>query len=169
MKFALLLLLAATAAGSIVLTDDVFQIPPGEWRWVRFEIRQRPATVECRLEAVGGGEVRAELVNRTELERIHERKQHDALASTDPARTGSLSQYIDQAGEYAVVVENAGEQPAAVRLNVALDFTAPPPVSRSLSPTRRLTVILVSFAMFFAIVTVSARALLRAMKQSNGA
>ena len=165
MKLALLFLLSATSASSVVLTDDVFQIPAEEWRWIRFDIRQRSATVDCHFDTVGGGDARAELVSRSELERIREHKQHDALASTDPGRQGALSHYIDEAGEYAVVIENAGERPAAVHLNVALDFAAPRPVSRSLSPERRLTVILVSFAMFFAIVTLSARALLRAMKR----
>ncbi|HEY3839279.1 MAG TPA: hypothetical protein VGL72_22055 [Bryobacteraceae bacterium] len=164
MKLALLFLLSTAAASSVVLTDDVFQIPADEWRWVRFDVRQRAATVACRFETVGGGEARAELVSRSELERFREHKQHDALASTDPGHQGTLSHYIDEAGEYAVVIENAGERPAAVHLNVGLDFAAPRPVSRSLSPERQLTVIVVSFAMFFAIVTFSARALLRAMK-----
>ena len=164
MNFALLLLLAAS--GSIVLTDDVYQIPAGGWRWVRFEIHQRPATVECRFETVGGGEAHAELVSRPELELIHQHKIHDALASTDTARTGAFSQYIRDPDEYAVVIENPGSSPVAARLTVALSFGPPrQPASRYLSRDRRLTVILVSFVMFFAIVSFSARALLRAMKK----
>ncbi len=164
MKFALLLLLAAS--GSAVLTDEVYQIPAGEWRWVRFEIGHRPATAECRVEAAGSGEVRTELVSRPDLELIREHKIHDALASTDAARSAAFQQYIGEPGEYAVVVENPGESPVAVHLTVALSFGASgQPASRYLSRDRRLTVIVVSFAMFFAIVTFSARALLRAMKK----
>jgi hypothetical protein len=52
-----------------------------------------------------------------------------------------------------------------VRLLVSEDFSGPPVVTaRYLSPGRRLTVIVVSFAFFFAIVSFSARKLLRAMK-----
>jgi len=165
MNFALLLLLAANA--SVVLTDDVYQIPAGGWRWVRFEIRHQPATVECRFETLGGGEARTELVSRPDLELIHRHKIHDALASTDTARTDGFSQYIRDPDEYAVVIENPGSSPVAARLKVALSFGAPrQPAARYLSRDRRLTVILVSFVMFFAIVTFSARALLRAMKKA---
>ena len=164
MKFALLLLLAASTPA--VLTDDVYQIPAGGWRWVRFEIGHRPAAVECRFETVGGGEVRAELVSREDLELVREHKIHDTLASTDTARKDAFSQFVREPGEYAVVIENPGSGPVAAHLTVALSFgAAGQPVSRYLSCDRRLTVILVSFAMFFAIVTLSARALLRAMKK----
>jgi len=165
MRIALFLLLAMPVFGAAVLTDDVYQLPPGEWRWVPFEIRQRPATVECRFESAGGGEVFAELVSRAELELIRQRKHHDSLALTDTGSTGSISRYIAEAGEYAVVIQNEGKQTITVHLNVALAFGTPQPVSRYLSPERRLTVILVSFATFFTIVTFSARALLRAMKR----
>jgi hypothetical protein len=165
MKFAVLLLLAAQAFGSAVLTDDVYQLPAGEWRWVPFEIHRRPVTAECHFEAVGGGEARAELVTRSDIELIWKHKQHDALAFSGSGRTGGFSHYLEDPGEYAVVVENEGSQPVAVHLNVALSFGTPKPVSRYLSPTRQLTVILVSFVMFFGIVTFSARALLKAMKR----
>jgi len=161
MKLALLLLLAASRP--VVLTDDVYQIPAREWRWVRFEISHHPANVECRFETVGSGEAHAELVSRADLDLIHEHKIHDALASTDIARTDSFSQYIGDPGEYAVVIENPGSSPVAARLTVALSFGQP--ASRYLTRERRLTVILVSSIMFFAIVTFSARALLRAIKR----
>jgi hypothetical protein len=159
------LLVATSAFGSAVLTDDVYQLPAGDWRWVRFEIRQRPATAECRFEALGGGDVRAELVSRPELELFKEHRRHDALASTEPRNAGAISQYIEEPGEYAVIIENTDSHAVAIHLNVSLSFGVAKPVSRFLSPARRLTVILVSFAMFLAIVTFSARALLRAMKR----
>jgi hypothetical protein len=176
MKLALYLLLGASflwlarpasllaAPGAAVLTDDVYQLPAGEWRWVRFEIRHRPATAQCHFETTGG-EVHAELISRPDLELFREHKQHDTLALTDTQKAGAFNHYIQDPGEYAVVVQNPGSQPVAVHLTVALSFGAAGPESRYLSPSRRLTVILVSFAMFFAIVSFSARALLRAMKR----
>ena len=161
MKLALLLLLAASRP--VVLTDDVYQIPAGEWRWVRFEIRHQPATVQCSFETVGSGEALAELVSRPDLELIREHKSHDALSATDTARSDTFSQYVGEPGEYAVVIENPGKTPVAARLAVSLSFGQP--AARYLSRDRRLTVILISSAMFFAIVTFSARALLRAMKR----
>jgi hypothetical protein len=164
-KFALLFLAAAAAFGSAVLTDDVYQLPAGEWRWVRFEIRQRPATLDCRFEVVGGGTARAELVSRADLELIRQHKHHDVLAATERLRAAALTQLIQEPGEYAVVIENGESQPVAVHLSVGLTFGSAKPISRYLSPQRRLTVILVSFATFFAIVTYSTRVLLRAIRR----
>jgi hypothetical protein len=165
MKLALLLLLSSSAFGAAVLTDDVYQIPGGAWRFVSFEIRQRPATVQCRYDAAAGDEVSAELVNQSELELIRQRKFHDSLASADSLPSGVFRQYLGEAGQYAVVIQNGGKRTVAVHLRVALDFGASRPVTKYLSPERRLAVILVSCASFFAIVTFSARALLKAMKR----
>jgi hypothetical protein len=170
-KRAILLLLAAStlaaAPGAAILTDDVYQLEPGDWRWIRFDIRQRPATVVCNFETVGAqGPVRAELVSRRDLERIRQRKSHDPIAETPIHSSGVLNRYIQDPGEYAALIENKGTRPMTVHLVVSLSFTPPKPVARTLTPTRRLSVILISFVSFFAIVTFSARALLRAMKRS---
>jgi hypothetical protein len=160
-------LLMSPAFGAAVLTDDVHQLPPNEWRWVRFESHHRPATVECHFDTIGEGEAHAELVTRADLELFRDRKHHDAIATTDKLPSANFNQYLEESGEYAVVIENATDRPISVHLRVGLSFGTPKPVSRYLSPSRRLTVILVSFAMFFTIVTFSARALLKAMKKPN--
>jgi hypothetical protein len=170
-KRAILLLLAAsslvTAAGTAVLADDTYQLPPGDWRWIRFEIRhQRPATASCRFDTIGkAGSVRAELVSRRDLDLFKQRKSHGALAQTSSTRSGAINRYLEEPGEYAVIIENKDSSPADVHLVLSLSFAPPRPTARTLSPTRRLTVILVSFAMFFTIVTISARALLKAMRR----
>lgn len=156
--------LLQAASGPAILTDDAYDLPPGEWRWVRFEIRHRPATVECSFGSAAG-EVHAELVNRPDLELFREHRRHDTLAYTDNLRAGGFHHYIEEPGQYAVVIENPGKEQVRVHLKVALSFGPPRPVSRYLSPTRRFTVILVSFVAFFAIVTFSTRALLRSMKR----
>ena len=61
-------------------------------------------------------------------------------------------------------VGRTGHSDVQVHLNVALTFGAAKPPTRYLSSTRRLTVVLLSFAGFFAIVTFSTRALMKAMK-----
>jgi hypothetical protein len=54
-----------------------------------------------------------------------------------------------------------------VRLKISLDFAPRPqgPEVTRLSPRRQLTVILISFAVFFAIVSYSARRLLGAIRR----
>jgi hypothetical protein len=168
MRFALLLLLLATPlaadSGSAVLTDDVYQLPAGEWRWVPFDTQQKPVMLACHYLAMPGSEVHAELVSRSELPLIQRHTFHDTLDSTDSGRDGAFSRLIREPGEYAVVIENDGKRPAVTRLTVTMSFRpALPPEARFLSKQRQLTVILVSFGLFFAVVTVSARALWKAM------
>ena len=155
-----------SAAGPVVLTDDVYQLAPGDWRWVRFDIRQRAATAICGFQSTGGGQVRAEIVNRSELDAVRQRKPHEALAQFGPAGAGYIRHLIQDPGEYAAVIENKDSHPIAVHITVALDLAPPRSAARTLSPTRRLTVIIVSFVCFFAIVSLSARALLRAMRRT---
>jgi hypothetical protein len=63
------------------------------------------------------------------------------------------------------VVDNRDARPAAVHLRISLEFGASPgPAVTRLSSRRQLTVILISFAVFFGIVTFSARRLWRAIK-----
>jgi len=148
------------AGAPAVLTDDVVQLPAEGWRWVRFQIRQRPAVVEAWFQTVGGGSVHAELIGVEELELLREGKVHDTLASTDTLEEAGFSRLVREPGEYAVVVQNPGSSPT-----VRLDFRAAmTPVARYLPPERRLMVILISCGVFFAIVGLSARALLRAIR-----
>jgi hypothetical protein len=153
----------AQAFGAIVLRDNDDQIDPGKPQWVRFEITQRPGTVRCQFQAMEGGKLRAELFRQSELEAIGAPERYSPLAKTDSMPTGGFSQYLEQPGYYVVMIENTGDRPVNMHWNVVLAVGAKRPVSRYLSPERRLTVILVSFISFFAIVTFSARALLRAM------
>ena len=60
-----------------------------------------------------------------------------------------------------VAIENRGPQPVRVRLRVFLEQ----PRVRYLSRGRQLAVILISFGVFFAIVSLSARKLMRSIKR----
>src|SRR5207253_3020817 len=93
---------------------------------------------------------------------------HPVLEMTPLARTGGIRHRVRVAGNYVIVVDNRMEKsrPADVHLRVALDFgPAPgPPVTR-LSPGRQLAVIVISFAVFFAIVSYASRRLLRGIRR----
>jgi hypothetical protein len=165
LALALLLLGAATR---VELVDEVYTIPPAEWRYVQVQLRQTPVAVNCNFQVISkDAQVRVALLNRGDLERLRADQPHGFLAATQPASEGTLYYRLQRAGEYAVVVDNrALHTPVRVHLKVALDFSGgPEPAVRTLSPQRRLAVILISFAIFFGIVTWSARKLLRAAKQ----
>ena len=164
----LLAALFVPTSQQVVLTDDVYSVPAGEWRYVEFVVSQQPAAVRCDLDLVSGGPagVRVELLDRSNLELYTNRKPHQFLAAAAVASQTLILQAFHSPGTYAVaMINNAGHQ-ARVRLHLAMDFSGIGQTAGAsyLSPQRRLTVILLSFAAFFAMVTFSARKLLRAIK-----
>lgn len=162
------LCLACPLLGStrVELVDEVYTIPPAEWRYVQVELKQTPVAVHCDFQVLAkGAPVRVALLSRTDLERLRADQPHGFLAATPPESGGAFTYGLHRPGEYAVVVDNrALHAPVRVHLRISLDFSdRPAGGAGSLSPQRRLAVILISFAVFFGIVTWSARKLLRAI------
>ena len=145
------------------------RIEPGDFRWVPFTVRKTPSEVECHFEVVRGGpSVHVELLPMSEFRLFSRGREHDTLALTPKGRTGEFRRIVDVRGQYAVVVENApGAPPATVLLRVETNLNPGADVARTLSPARRLTVIMISFAFFFATVAWSGRKLVRAMRASH--
>jgi hypothetical protein len=100
-----------------------------------------------------------------DLERLREGQPHGVIAVTPIAASGHFSHYVSVPDDYAIVVKNRAAKPSAVHLRISLEFGGRPgPVVTLLSAQRRLAVILISFGVFFGIVTFSARRLWRAVK-----
>ncbi|MGB7762177.1 MAG: hypothetical protein WBL61_20255 [Bryobacteraceae bacterium] len=162
-----MLALALGPAGELV--NQVFTIPADDWRYVDLDIGQRPALVEAEYEVRSGSDqVRLAVMRREDLEHLREDLAHGVVEATEPGRSGKLACEVRPPGEYVVVVDNrrGDGRSAVVRLRIRLD---PSPfagaIPARISPRRRLTVILVSFAAFFAIVTWSGRKLLPAVRR----
>lgn len=165
---ACLVLLAASTG--VELVDEVYQIPPAEWKYVEVNLRQHPALVIASYQVRSGSEsVRLALMTRADLERLREDLPHGVLAVTALGKAGAFAFQVREPGDYVLIVDNRSSKlkPAAVYLHIALDFarTSGPDVIR-LAPRRQLTVIVLAFAFFFAVVTYSARKLLRSAKKS---
>jgi hypothetical protein len=161
------LLLLAAASSRVELVNEVYRIPAGEWRYVELGLNQKPAYVTARFEALEGSrQVRLALLRTADLERLRNGQPHGVMAVTESAGSGRLEYPVEQPGDYAILVDNSTGQGATIRLNVSLDFsgTHGAGITR-LSPRRQLTVILVSFAVFFGIVGWSTRRLLRAIRR----
>jgi hypothetical protein len=165
---AILTLLLLLAGSRVELVDEVYSIPPSKWRFVPVELKQMPVAVHSDFQVIAStAQVRVALLSHEDLERLNADQPHGFLAASQPATVGSLTYRLQRPGEYAVVVDNRGlEAPVRVHLRVWLDFSrgAAPGVGY-LSRERRLAVILISFAVFFAIVTWSARKLLHATRR----
>jgi hypothetical protein len=159
-----ILLLAAPA--SVELVDEVYQIPANEWRYVEIGLKQQPALVSASFQVLAGSEqARIALMRREDLEKLRDNQPHGILTVTPLASSGKFSYYVPWPADYAVVVDNRAAQPASVHLRIWLDFGGRQDGEATrVSRGRQLAVILISFAVFFGIVTWSARRLLRAIK-----
>jgi hypothetical protein len=157
------LLLAATRVG---VTDEVYQIAARpQWRFVPISLKQRPALVEARFEVISGPQnVRLALLRSEDIEKLLAEAPHSVLDVTAEGGAGELSYPIREPGDYGLVIDNGSRAPVSVRVQVWLDFGKRGPAVVRLSPERQLTVILISFAVFFGIVSWSARRLLRAVR-----
>jgi hypothetical protein len=162
--FALLCMLVPAFASAQELVDRVYTIPADDWRYVDLGIGQRPALVEAEYEVrAGSDQVRLAVMRRDDLEHLREGLAHGVVEATEPGRSGKVECQVRPPSEYVVVIDNrmGDGRAAAVRLRIRLEFPpATGAIPERLSPQRRLTVILVSFAAFFAIVTWSGRKLL---------
>jgi len=157
-----ILLLAAST--NVQLVDEVYRIPASDWRWVPVSLRQQPALISARYQSHGEStEVRLKLIRRADLEKGRDAR---ALSGTNFGSGGHLLYQVITPDDYVIVVENDGQAPAEVLLRIDLNFSRAGPRVTKLSPRRQLTVIGISFAVFFGIVTWTARKLLRAVRRS---
>lgn len=166
-KLPLLLLLLLPAALGAQEPAQSFQLPPGEFRWVEFTVRQVPTEVECSYEVIGGQPaVHAEMMPRSEFRLLYRGEDHSSMTRTPAASSGRFRQLIAEKGRYVLVLMNDSGSRTA---RATLDFrtTIEPraeDVARGLDPRRRLAVILISFAVFFVTVVWTGRKLLRVMR-----
>jgi hypothetical protein len=166
---ATMLLLAAST--SVDLVDDLYQIPAGEWKYVEVDLRQRPAAISANFDLKNGSaQVRLALMTRADLDHLRGNLPYGVLAMTQAGQRGGFVFRVRERGDYVLVVDNRSAKSAAasVHLFISLDFadTRVPGITQ-LDPQRQVTVILLSFAFFFGVVTYSARKLLRGVRQTG--
>jgi len=156
------LLFLLFAPDTQTLTDEVFEIPAKEWRYVAVTLKQVPVKLDAGFSVLSGsGTVRVAVLNAAQLEEMKQGNR-EAMRPAKFARQARFQHAVSAPDEYGIVLENGGSQAVSVRLDVSLDFSGPEP--RYLSPQRRMTVIAVSATVFLAIVTYSTKKLLRAMR-----
>ena len=159
--FAWLLLLAASSR--VELVNQTYRIPANDWRFVDLGLRQRSALVRANFVVESGPPVQLLLMEQADMERLNRGETHGVVLATAVGPAGHLAVHPDKPGDYVVVVENRSGAlgTSAVRLRVSVDFVE----ATQISPERQLAVITISFAVFFGIVTYSARRLWQAVKR----
>jgi hypothetical protein len=149
--------------------SEPFRLDADDFRWIPIKARQTPLEVECHFEVVKGNPtVHMELLPMSEFRLFDRGEDHDTMAATPNGHTGDFRRIIDTRGQYAVVVKNAHDaQPVSVILRVRTNLNPEADVAQTLSPQRRLTVILISFAAFFVTIAWSGRKLLSSMRRTS--
>jgi hypothetical protein len=143
-----------------LLVDKAFQIPALQWRYWDHPLTAEPALLVCQFDSErADARVRVALVSRRELNAWLSGHDHEELGSTPVGPSGVMRVAAHDPETY-VVIDNRGARPAAVHLRVFLDAAS----VRYLSRSRRLVVVVISFAVFFGIASFSARKLLKAAK-----
>jgi len=156
---ALLFLLAAFSRADRI--DENFEIPANDWRYVPRPLTQQPAMVDCVFQSDRpDAQVRLVLLSHGDLNLWRTGRDHEEIATTPVGPRGTLRMSVHDADTY-VAIENRAPRPVRVRLRV---FLVQPQV-RYLSRGRQLTVIVISFGVFFAIVSLSARKLLKSIRR----
>jgi hypothetical protein len=162
---ALLLLLAGSR---VDLVDEVYEIAADKWGYGPvLELKQQPATIGIHFETENHTDrVRVALMRRDEMEKLRAGLPHGIIEVTEEVAVGDLSYPVQAPGEYVVVIENQARTPTSVHVRASLDFGSRTPSVTRLSPQRQLTIVVISFAVFFAIVSFSARRLLRVVRRA---
>lgn len=120
---ALLLLLAA--AESVTLFDDVIRVPRSQWRAIRLDLQQRPATIEVAHEVLRGrSAVRVVLMTSEDVERFSRGQSHRVLAASPFAEKGTFRYAVSTPGNYQVLLDNRleGRGASDVKVKVAVVF-----------------------------------------------
>jgi len=157
-------LLLAAASPRVELVDQVYTVPHSDWRYIKVSLKQLPANISCEFRVVSNhSEVQVAVLRWQDLQQFRAGRPHTIVAATETGGKGAVRHQVRTPDDYAVVVQNRsrGSGQVRVHLRVALDFAN----VRYLSRSRQLVVILISFTVFFAIVTFSARKLLRGMRK----
>jgi hypothetical protein len=162
---AAVILLLASAAGNDV-SDEVHQIPAGDWKFVPVPLHQHPARISASYEVLdGSSRVRMLWMLREDLQWMD--SDPGAILSTPEGRRGYFTDPVRRLGDYVVVLDNReGRSYARVRLHIGVDGSAGATSGvGTLSPPRQLVVIAVSCVGFLGIVAFSARRLRKAMSR----
>jgi len=168
MTFARISLLSFAAAVVATAQSDAqsFVLQSDDYRFIDLNMPHVPVEVEASFQvANNAGTVHMELLPHRELGAMRRGSAHTALASTAEASSGTIRHIVQEAGPYRIVIKNRkGAKPVTVMWQVSTRLD-PEATATVLSPRRRLVTILVSFALFFAMVGYSGWRLKRAIRE----
>jgi hypothetical protein len=153
-------------ASAILLVDEVFEIPAGDWRYVEVDTSHAQERITCSFRVqTAAGRVRAVLLAEEDLPQFRSGQSHNPVAASGPGPNGAFSVRPPEPGRYVLAIDNRGQPaPVEVLLHVAIEWGGSRPQVRYADPVRRIVVIAAGFAVFFGVAFWSARKLLAARR-----
>ena len=148
----LLALVLAAITGRTEMLNETIEVPRSQWRAMKVELRNRPATVEVDFRVTAGRSgVRVVFMTEQELKRFEKGERHEVLAQTDFSSKGTFRYLVGNPGDYRILLDNRleGREPAAVAVKVALlhhDYTTFD--AKTLPPGKRRAVVGISLGAF---------------------
>jgi hypothetical protein len=159
----LIALVLAAITGRTELLNETIEVPRSQWRAMRVELRDKPATVEVNFRVSSGRSgVRVVILTDAELKRFEKGERHEVLAQTDFASEGTFRYLVGNPGDYRILLDNRleGREPAKVELRVALlHHDQSTFVPKLLDPVRRRSVVGISLGGFCLVALLLARKL----------
>lgn len=150
------------------LSAAPFRLEPGDNRYVPVKVSRVPTLVVGHYKVLSGGAgVHMEFMSEWSYRRFSRGRKYERIAESDPGPEGEIRQTLGETGwVYVVLLNDAHAAAALVDIDIHTELT---PDARVLPPERRLTVILVSFGIFFGLVSWSGWRLWRAAGARAGA
>jgi hypothetical protein len=143
-----------------------FRLAPGDNRYIQVTVSHVPTLLDCNYRVLqGAASVHMEVMSDLNYRRFTRGRDYDPVAYTPDGAANEIRRVMDERGRFDVMLINTGSSPVMVEMEVRTDLDAGvESMARVLSPERRLTVILVSFGLFFGVVTWAGIRLLRATR-----
>jgi hypothetical protein len=136
--------LALFLTARLLVTDDIHQIPRGDWKYLEIQTVRPNTTVHAEFRTGHGNPpVRLLLIPFASLERFRTGREPDVLAESPYGENGRLHALAESPGIYAVVIENrkSDHSDAMVQVKLELESDRTP---WTLPPARRAAWVLVS-------------------------
>ena len=146
-----LALVLVAITGRTELLNETIQIPRSQWRALKVELRERPATVEVDFQVLAGRSgVRILFMTHENAERFEKGQSYEVLRQTDYQERGKFRYFVGNPGAYMILLDNQleGREPAEVQVKIALlhhDLASFTP--KQLNTTKRRNVVIVSLAL----------------------
>jgi hypothetical protein len=163
-----LALVLVAITGRTELLNEKIHIPRSQWRALKVELRERPATVEVDYRVLTGRSgVRVVFMTDENAERLEKGQSYEAIRETDYRDKGKFQFFVGNPGAYRILLDNRleGREPAEAQLKITLlHHDQATFVPKMLGETKRRSVVGISLGTFALLSLVIGRRLIPALR-----